>query len=192
MFLIHVLPAKLTLAALATAVFALTGVASLLGLRPKRSFCVALLLAFLGFIPSCFVVTTLVDRCRFGAFYYPTHQSIDDESVQSFMPNAAREIVVEKRDTGFTARFRIAPSELTKWVDGEWDRHGKFAENKRAEADQAALQRLEAFDLYFGHMGWTAPKKPLAYGSTRSGRYAGWYILYDELEQTAYEWANYW
>lgn len=79
--------------------------------------CLILLLAAVGFIPSCMAVDAALAPFRFGTFNYATSNELKDERIRYSFPDNAREITVFKRRNGYAARFQIDQADLDSWYE---------------------------------------------------------------------------
>lgn len=79
--------------------------------------CLILLLAAVGFIPTCMAVDAVIAPFRFGTFTYPTSDAVQDQRIRYSFPDNAREITVFKRRNGYAARFQIDQADLDLWYE---------------------------------------------------------------------------
>lgn len=192
MFWFHILPQQITFWFLTALVILFTLFAPSIRLKRSKALILASVLAFVLFIPSYFVTTDLIHNFRFGLFAYLDHASVNDDHVQDFLPIDASNIIADKQEFAFMARFDIKKEELLNWLDAYWEKYGTDSTVTREAANGMVWNSDEEIARFFGHLKWSIPKDTLRFGSPRSGRGAGFQIWYSEELRMAWEYGNYW
>lgn len=192
MFWYLVLPVKITFWFLVGLVLVVTVLSPLVRLKRTRAIAWSLGIAFLGFVPSCSLITAALDANRFGVFNYPDFQSVNDSRVEQYLPPAARNILVDKYVSGFDARFGITPAELEAFMDDCWEKYGKHSTLERVKPGPEPKLDPETFKLWFGHLNWPAPKDAVKYNGPRAPNGAGFDLWYSVTDGVAFQRAGYW
>ncbi|QDT69936.1 hypothetical protein MalM25_28800 [Planctomycetes bacterium MalM25] len=130
-----VLPFQITCAVLGLIVLLITGWAPKLKWRRSRAFGISILLALLAFVPSCTGVWYALAQIRFGYFEYATFDDINDLRAERYLPTAAREIQMHKRQggNGYVARYLITEAGFHAYLDILWDEYGVYSAVARGE-----------------------------------------------------------
>ena len=87
-----VLPLKITFWILVAAVLTLTAAAPSLKWNRGKTFRIAMLLAFAGFVPSCVGIMSILDSHRFGTFEYASFSDVKDFRIERYLPTQAKDI----------------------------------------------------------------------------------------------------
>ncbi len=199
-----VLPAEITFWLLAIIVVLLTALAPRWKWKRGPTLAVSMLLSMPLFIPACIVVMAVVDSQRFGIFRYGNASEIDDFRILRYLPPAATNITLEKREGGHRARYSISEKDLQSFLDEVWRMYGKDSTIPREKADedspplsrQADRSRREAiqdeFTSRFEGLGWQVPEELKVIRAPVFNNGAGATYFYDASTGTAYHRGSYW
>ncbi len=187
------LPFLLTVALMAALVTAATFCAPRLKMKRAAASSLATLLALVAFIPACAGIGLAVDKFRFGTFSYAKFEDVKDFRVERFLPPAARDITVDKRDSGFVAKYRIAEPELRAFLDELWAKHGEQSSLKRSDFSPNSTLDEQLHALHFGRrLGWPFIQGMKHHQSPVAPNGAGCSLWYSAVEGVAYQRAAYW
>ncbi len=186
------LPVKITFGILIAFVFLATVGSKRMKWEPRSTFAISLLIAFLGFIPSCIVVMKIVDARRFGVFEYDSFDEVQDFRVERFLPPAARKITLKKSFIGHHAKYLISESELKSYVDGLWDRYGKNSVVPRSKFKDGEPVKGEEIEMDFQGLNWPRMKEAIRFYSPTEDDGGGATYFFDPASGTAYHRAGYW
>ncbi|MDQ3333292.1 MAG: hypothetical protein M3552_22040 [Planctomycetota bacterium] len=176
-----VLPFQITCAILLIALVATPFV-----FRRAASRAMAIVAAFVLFIPSCTAVMLVVDQFRYGRFEYATAAEVPTGGYLEF-PASATDIVVESYGAGHKARFNVGTDELRDWIvalKGKlpeyYSTDGRAIEDspeQRSPQDVLAeYDRRSAFEQTFAELGWSYDPAMVQFSVTRNTRGGGYTI----------------
>lgn len=185
------LPFAITFWTLLVLVLTATAVAPLFKWRRRWTFLAASGLAMVLFIPSCTAIMDVTNRDLFGVFSHPDAASVGRTPAVYFLPPTARNIVIEQRQAGFSAKFQIDKPSLDAWFEGVWQRHAPSVIERKPVAE-IGPHGFDTFDLEFRSLGFTRPNDALRYFGPRAENGAGFNLWYSPSEGVAYETAGYW
>lgn len=184
------LPSFITFAILVGAVLLVMWQAPRWRIAPSSVLFWGTLCGVLAFVPSCAIVMGLVDRVRFGVFDYVSFADISDSRVERYLPPAATQITVEKRQSGFRARFRISENDLNTYLDADWKSRGNTSpipyDQARPAPDTTGSHEI------FSDLNWPPMVEVVRYQGPLAPNGAGFTIWYSSPSGIAYERASYW
>jgi len=187
-----VLPFKLTVVALCTLTLLATSVAAIRGRRIGRTFLFSAVGSLLAFVPCCVVISSVLDRYRFGTFQHSNFADVDDFRVERYLPPAARDITLNKQASRFRAKFRIERSELDDYLDEVWALYGDRSVATRGELTKSDPTDPETHRLHFGDLGWPMLPDAFEQHGPMAGNGAGFSIWYSPQTGIAYQSGYYW
>ncbi|MEM8670886.1 MAG: hypothetical protein AAGG48_25385 [Planctomycetota bacterium] len=187
-----VLPFKLTAVALLTLTLLATVVAAISGRRSGRTFLIFTFVSLIAFVPVCVMITSIMDRYRFGTFQYASFEQVDDFRVERYLPPVAREITVNKQAQGFRAKFRIGQSELDEYLDKAWAQYGDQSVAERGQLPPFDSIDPELHKLLFGDLGWPPLSDAKELHGPIAGNGAGFTVWYSPKTGIAYQSGCYW
>lgn len=188
-----VLPFQITILVLAIAVVAITTLAPLLKWKRGKTFLITSLVALVAFIPSCTGIMFVVDEFRFGHFEYQTYKDIDDFRPQRYLPTAATSITMYKIDSGFRARYSISEPDFRAYVDGLWEKYGRFSAVKREQlSGEGSSVDADELQRRFRGLGWKPLANAIKYHSPRERDGGGATYYFDADAGMVYQRTDYW
>jgi hypothetical protein len=186
------LPVKITFGLLVALVLLATVGSLRLKWAPRKTFVIASLFAFVGFIPSCAVVMKIVDARRFGIFQYASYDEVQDFRIERFLPTAARNITLEKTFIGHRAKYMISESELKSYIDGLWDAYGKYSAIPRSKLKEGESVKSEEIEMDFQDLNWPRMINAVRFHSPVEGDGGGATYFFDPTTGITYHRAGYW
>ena len=186
------LPVKITFWLLIALVLLATLGSVRLNWAPRKTFVIASLMAFVGFVPSCSIVMKIVDARRFGIFNYASYDEVQDFRIERFLPPAARKITLEKTFIGHRAKYTIHESDLKSYVEGLWDVYGKYSAVPRTSLNDGEPVQQEEVTQRFQDLSWPPMNNAIKYHSPVEGDGGGATYYFEPSTGMAYHRAGYW
>lgn len=186
------LPVKITFAILLALVLLATIGAGRLKWAPRKTFVIASLIAFIGFIPSCTVVMKFVDARRFGVFEYSSYHEVKDFRIERFLPPTARDITLEKTFMGHRAKYTITETELRKYLDGLWETYGSQSSISRSNLKDGEPGNREEIEMVFEGLNWPQINGSVQFHSPVESDGGGATYYFDPTSGVTYHRAAYW
>ena len=186
------LPVKITFWLLIALVLLATIVSVKLKWSPRKTFVIASLIAFIGFIPSCAIVMNVVDARRFGVFEYVSYDEVQDFRIERFLPPAARNITLEKTFIGHRAKYSISESELKSYVDGLWVAYGKHSGVARSNLKDGEPVKSQEIEMDFQGLNWPRMNDAVRFHSPVERDGGGATYFFDPTSGVTYHRAGYW
>jgi len=186
------LPFKITCWLLIALVLLATIGSVRLNWKPGKTFAIASLIAFIGFVPSCAIVMKFVDARRFGVFQHTSYDQVQDFRIERFLPPAALNITLEKTFIGHRAKYKISESDLKSYVDGLWDAYGKYSAVPRSNLNDGEPVKTEEIESNFQGLNWPPMDNAVKFHSPveRDGGGATYY--FEPTTGVTYHRAGYW
>jgi hypothetical protein len=187
-----VLPFRITLFVLLALALLATVLAPIVKWKRSKAFGNCLALSVLAFVPSCAVITRLVDAQRFGMFEYSEYSQVQDFRIERYLPPKARDITLNKYAMGHRARYSITEQELMAYLDGCWVQAAGRSAIPREQLDEGKTVSEEFFPSVFTELGWPPLDQAIRLHSPVQGDGGGASYFFDPGTNTAYHYAGYW
>ena len=187
-----VLPVKITFWLLVALVLMATIGSVRLKWPTRKTFVIASVIAFVGFIPSCTIVMSIVDARRFGVFEYASYDEVRDFRIERFLPPAAHNITLEKTFIGHRAKYTISESELKSFLDGLWDAYGEYSAVPRSNLKDGEPVRSEQIQMDLRGLDWPPMTDAVRFQSPVEGDGGGATYYFDRATGVTYHRAGYW
>jgi hypothetical protein len=185
-------PFLITCCICAVVVAAGVAIAPYLKRSRKKTFVALTALSFVGFIPSCVGVTTIVDSYRFGTFQYSTFEELRDFRIERYIPKEARTITLNKYASGHRAKYTVSEIELKAHLDHLWAKAGQHSVISREKPNVGALSSADQMQAEFGDLNWPILQNAVELHSPVAGNGAGATYYFSKETSMVYQRAGYW